>query len=191
MTRLVLCRHAEAGNAEQVAATADELCGLTLAAVYTSPLTRALETARAVAARHDLAALEMDELREIDFGQVDGLAFDELPAELREGLLHSPAKVRFPGGETYAELQQRVCGTLDRLVAAHPGDTIAVVSHAGSIRAALARWLMMDDEAIFRIQQDHGAVNVVDWTGGVPLVRLVNSTTPSGVASRAALRAAL
>ena len=180
MTRLVLCRHAEAGNAGQAAALADELSGLTFAAVYTSPLVRALETARAVAARHGLAALEVDELREIDFGQVDGLAFEELPAELREGLLHSPAKVRFPGGETYGELQRRVCDALDGLVAAHPEDTIDVVSHAGSIRAALARWLMMDDEAIFRIQQDYGAVNVVDWTGGVPLIRLVNSATPYG-----------
>jgi broad specificity phosphatase PhoE len=176
VTSLVLCRHAEAGNAEQARALAEGLASLTLAAVYTSPLGRAVETARAVAAVHGLAPIELDELREIDFGEVEGLGFDDLPGELQQGLLHEPAKVRFPDGETYAELQRRVGAALERIVAAHPDATVAVVSHAGSIRAALARWLLMDDQAIFRIDQRHASLNLVDWYDGVPLVRLVNGS---------------
>jgi alpha-ribazole phosphatase len=180
MTTLVLCRHAEEGNAEQARALAEGLSGLTLAAVYTSPLGRAVETARGVASLHGLSPIEVNELREIEFGDAAGLSFDEFPTDLQQGLLQTAAEVRFPGGETFAELQHRVCGAVDRIVPAHPGRTLVVVSHAGSIRAALARWLKMDDEAIFRIDQRHASVNVVDWFDGAPFVRLVNGARLSG-----------
>jgi broad specificity phosphatase PhoE len=149
-----------------------------LEAVYTSPLERAIETARAIAAVHRLAPLEIDALREIDFGEVDGLGFDDFPVELQAGLLREPLTVRFPGGETYGELRRRVCGALDEIVASHPDAVVAVVTHAGSIRAALATWLGIADEAIFRIDQSHAAVNVVDWIDGAPLVRLMNGKHP-------------
>jgi broad specificity phosphatase PhoE len=188
MTRLVLCRHAEAGNREQARDLAEALLSCPFAAVYTSPLARALETARAVAEVHRLTPLEVDDLREIDFGDVEGLGFDDLPRELRSGLLQEPTKVRFPGGETFDELRERVCEAIDRIVANHRSETVGVVTHAGSIRAALAEWLRMADDAIFRIDQRHAAVNVVDWLDGVPLVRLVNGTRPSGRIAGGALR---
>jgi broad specificity phosphatase PhoE len=176
VTTLVLCRHAEAGHADQARLLAEHLAGLTPAAVYTSPLDRAVATALAVADPHGLAPVERNDLREIDFGEVDGVSFDDLPPALRKGLLNRPGSVRFPGGETYLELQERVCVALERIVAAHPGGTIVVVSHAGAIRAALARWLSVPGDASFRIDQRPAAVNVVEWHDGVPLVRLVNGT---------------
>jgi broad specificity phosphatase PhoE len=174
MTKLMLCRHAEAGNEEQARALAAELAHLGLAAVYTSPLARAAQTARIVAEPHSLTPIELDALEEIDFGDAHGLTFAELPPELQQGLLRDPTTVRFPGGETYAELQQRVCAALDAIVADHAGDAVAVITHAGPIRAALARWLHMDDDAVFRIEQRFGSVNIVEWADGVPFVRLVN-----------------
>lgn len=176
MTTLVLCRHAEAGNAEQARGLAGKLAGLTPAGVYTSPLERAVETACAIAGVHGLTPIEVDDLREIDFGGADGLAFEDLPPSLQHGLLNEPASVRFPGGENYVELQERVCSALAQIVTDHSGLTVVVVSHAGSIRAALAGWLSMPGEASFRIDQRHAAVNVVHWRDGVPLVRLVNGT---------------
>jgi broad specificity phosphatase PhoE len=178
MTRLVLCRHAKAGEAEQAGALGVALVACPLVAVYTSPLPRAVQTARAVADRHGLDPIEVDDLREIDFGDVAGLGFDDLPPDLQTGLLREPTTVQFPGGETYTELRQRVCRAIDRIVADHPGETVGVVSHAGAIRAALADWLRIADEAIFRIDQRHAAVNVIDWVEGVPLVRLVNGSQP-------------
>lgn len=180
MTRLVLCRHAQAGDARQAESLAAALASLQLAAVYTSPLPRALSTARAVAAAHGVEPIALRDLREIDLGEVEGLAFDDFPAALRRGLLEEPLTVRFPGGETYDELRRRVTAALDRIVAAHPDDTLAVVSHAGAIRAALATWLGIADEAFFRIDQRFASVNVVDWIDGVPLVRLVNGTIADG-----------
>jgi broad specificity phosphatase PhoE len=176
VTTLVLCRHAEAGNAAQAHVLAASLAALAPAAVYTSPLARAVETAVAIAALHGLTPVKVDGLREIDFGEADGLAFDELPHALQRELLDEPASVKFPGGESYVELQERVCSALARIVADHPDRTVVVVSHVGSIRAALAAWLSIPGEASFRIDQRHAAVNVVDWHEGVPLVRLVNGT---------------
>jgi broad specificity phosphatase PhoE len=178
VTRLILCRHAEPGEAAQAEALARRLQRATLAAVYTSPLQRAVETARAVAAAQDLNPVAVADLREIDFGEAEGLPFEELPLELRTALLERPAEMRFPGGETYGELQQRVTRALDDIVAAHPSETVGVISHAGSIRAALAAWLAMQDARAFRLDQRPGAVNVVDWFDGTPFVRLVNGTEP-------------
>jgi len=167
---IVLCRHVrpedEGGElAERVAAYEPRL-------VYTSPLERAVRTAAAVARRCGVETVVDPRLREIDLGDVEGLCFDELPPDLRRGLLDDPTRVRFPGGETYEELRTRVMAPLDEL-AAQPG-TVAAVSHAGAIRAALASWLAMDESALWRIDQRFGSLNVVEFVEGVPLVRLVN-----------------
>jgi len=182
VTRLIICRHAETGNAAQAEELAKALDGIPLAAVYTSPLARAIDTARAMTAE----PVQVDDLREIDFGDVEGLAFDAYPSELQAELLSDPTSARFPFGETYGELKERVCLALDELIVRHPDESIAVVTHAGPIRAALGEWLGMPDEAIFRLDQRFAAINVVDWIEGVPLLRLVN-----GLASPAALSAAL
>lgn len=176
--RLVLCRHAAAGDTEGTARLAASLAELDLAAVYTSPLERALETARAVAGRHALSPAVRADLREIELGDVDGLQFEDYPAELQEALLDAPATVHFPGGESYEQLRSRVVAALSELVVQHAGQTVVVISHAGAIRAALATWLSVAPDASFRIDQSFAAVNVVDWLDAVPFVRLVNGLRP-------------
>lgn len=170
MTVLVLCRHVAAGEdatdlAERVAAYEPEV-------VYSSPLARACTTAEVIAARCRVAVLVDERLREIDFGDVEGLGFDELPPDLQRGMLERPTEVRFPGGETYSELRARVADALGEIARAH--DRVAVVSHAGAVRAAFATWLGLADEAIWRIDQRYGALNVVELVEGTPVVRLVN-----------------
>jgi broad specificity phosphatase PhoE len=178
VTRLILCRHAEEGNVAEIQRLAAALAPAPLEAVYTSPLPRARVTADAVATEQELVAIDVRDLREIDFGEVEGLAFADYPAELRAALLDRPLSVRFPGGETYGELQKRVSQALGEIVSGQPGGTVAVVTHAGPIRAALAAWLGITDAAVFRIDQRTASVNVVDWLDGVPLIRLINGTGP-------------
>jgi broad specificity phosphatase PhoE len=176
MTRLILCRHAEEGNAAESQALAAALAAVPLDAVYTSPLPRARVTAEAVAAEHTLVPIVLPGLREIELGEVEGLTFDEYPATLQAELLNRPMSIRFPGGETYRELEERVSLALHEVIRAHANGTVAAVSHVGPIRAALGAWLGVADEAVFRIDQRTGAVNVVDWVEGTPLIRLVNGT---------------
>jgi broad specificity phosphatase PhoE len=175
VTRLVLCRHARSGDAAAALQLAGALRDLQLVAVYTSPLERALVTAAAIAAAHRVQPLVVDDLRELDFGDADGVPFEKLPPELQRGLLERPTEVRFPGGESYAELRGRVTAAFDEIVGRHPDAELAVVSHAGAIRAALATWLSMADGAIFRLDQRYASINVVDWTDGTPFVRVVNA----------------
>jgi alpha-ribazole phosphatase len=176
--RLVLCRHAAAGDAPGTERLAEALGELDVAVVYTSPLARAVETARAVASAHGLSPVVRDELREIDLGELEGLQFDDYPSELQTALLEEPASVRFPGGESYEQLRARVVVGLANIVAQHDGQTAVAVSHAGAIRAALATWLSIAPDASFRLDQRFGAVNVVDWLDDTPLVRLVNGVRP-------------
>jgi broad specificity phosphatase PhoE len=163
---LVLSRHVAPDG--ETGALARRVSGYEPEAVYASPLARAMRTAESFG----LPVQADDRLREIDFGEVEGLGFDELPASLQHDLLASPTTVRFPGGETYGELRVRVVEALREITSRH--ERVAIVSHAGAIRAALATYLLMDESALWRLDQRLGALNVVEFADGVPLVRLLN-----------------
>jgi broad specificity phosphatase PhoE len=151
---------------------------LPISAVYTSPSIRALETARPIAAAHDLEPIEHEALREIDFGLLEGLTFDEISTsheELFQTWMRSPTDVRFPGGESFVEVRRRVLAAAAALRDRHRSQTIAVVSHGGPIRAILADALELPAEAVFRLDLRYGGVSIIDWTRDTPLVRLVNA----------------
>jgi alpha-ribazole phosphatase len=142
-------------------------------AVYASPRERALATAEPIAAGRGV--LVDDDLRELDFGELEGRTFDEIAAsdpDFYRAWMETPTRVRFPGGEGFGDLKERALAAFDRIRAAHAAAV--VVTHAGVVRAGLATWLGMPDEAIFRLAQDYGGVTIVEWLDGVPLVRLVN-----------------
>jgi broad specificity phosphatase PhoE len=192
MTRLLLIRHAEpsedahgrcygtldVGLSEQGRAQARELAGLLdpVAAVYTSPRIRALETAMLLFPVEPIAD---ERLREIDFGAFEGLTYEEIESthpELFRRWMETPTLVEFPGGESYRVLQHRVLEAVREILARHPGETVAIVSHGGVARALLADCLAMPDEAIFRLDQPYCSVSVVDWIEGAPLVRSLNAS---------------
>jgi broad specificity phosphatase PhoE len=194
-TRLVLVRHAATEESArgrchgrtdvplsregraQAAALAGGLRGLALTAVYTSPLSRALDTARPIAAEAGLAPVTVVELEELDFGGLEGVAYEQIEAEhpdLFRRWLDGGGGVRFPGGESLAELQERVLSAVAEIRARHEAQSVAVVAHGGVLRVVLGDALGLADEALFRIDQAHCGVSVVDWLAGVPLVRVVN-----------------
>ena len=192
MTRLFLCRHGEpeaagigrfcgaidVGLSPQGFAEAEALAAsIDADVVYASPLRRCLETARPLAARLRVEPIVEPRLREIDFGEFDGLTYDEARErwpDVYASLLDDPTTVRFPGGESYGDVRVRVSETLAEIVEGHEGVRVAAFVHAGVIRTALALILSLPPEALFRIDQRYGAVNVVDWIDGIPVVRLVN-----------------
>jgi probable phosphoglycerate mutase len=84
----------------------------------------------------------------------------------------APTTVRFPGGESYADLQTRTAAALDEIRRRH--EHTLVVTHGGVVRAALATWLELPAHAIFRLGQDYCGVSVVEWSADIPVVRLLN-----------------
>jgi broad specificity phosphatase PhoE len=167
---------------EQAARLGAALAGVDLAAVYASPRRRAVATATAVAEPHGLAVAPLDGLRELDFGELEGRTYAEIERERPELFrqwMDAPTTVEFPGGESYPRLRARVLAAFDELRESHPGTTVAAVAHGGSIRAALAGWLAIPDDAIFRLGLDYAGVSIVEWLGDTPVVRLVNGREPA------------
>lgn len=191
MTRLLLIRHAEpeadargrcygrldvglspAGVA-RAKHLADSLSDVELERVFVSPRRRAVQTAAALGG----SPIVDDRLRELDFGELEGRTYDEIERErptFFRRWMETPTRVRFPGGESYAELRDRVGAVVDDVVAGQPGRIVAVVSHGGVIRAALAVVLGLPDERAFAMDVGYGRISVVDWFDGTPVVRLVN-----------------
>lgn len=154
------------------------LSELPLTAVYSSPLSRSLGTAAAIAAVQGLDVLAEERLREIDFGELEGLTYDEVRAqrpELYRVWMETPTRVRFPGGEAFTDLRRRVLAADAEIRSRHDGEAVAIVAHGGVVRVVLADALGLADEAIFRLGQSHGGVSVVDWLEEAPVVRLVNA----------------
>jgi alpha-ribazole phosphatase len=193
MSRLVLIRHAQpdestrgrsygrldvalspAGRA-QAAAIAETLRDVRLDAIFASPLRRAIDTAAPLAEARGLMVVTHDGLRELDFGSVEGLTFEDIARErpeLYESWMTDPTETRFPAGESFADLQERALAAAAEIRSEH--QRAAIVAHGGVTRAILADALQMPARAIFRLDQPYGAISVVEWMDGTPLVRGLN-----------------
>jgi broad specificity phosphatase PhoE len=133
---------------KQARALADLVGAEKIDAVYTSPLSRARETAEIVAARAGLEAVALPDLREVDTGSWSGLSRADVEARFPEGF----ARWRSGGsgwenGESYDEMAERVIGALRKIAEDHPDGRVLVVSHGGPIRAihAAAEGLAIKD----------------------------------------------
>lgn len=196
MARLVLIRHAptpETGKKltgrlpgvglddpgrDAAEATAAALAGLPFAAVYTSPLMRCRETARIVAAPHGLRPIPYRSLIEVDYGTWSGRSLGSLTrTKAWRGLLRSPSRFRFPGGERLGEVAARSAAACEDLADAHPDETIAVVSHGDVIKSALAHFLGVPADLYHRLVVSPASWSIVDLPPhGMPMVQAVNRT---------------
>jgi broad specificity phosphatase PhoE len=146
-------------------------------AIYTSPLVRALDTAGSLAGALALEPLVCDDLRELDFGELEGLAIAEIVARFPEqaGWITAPAAASFPGGESVAAVHARVLAAIGEIVARHADETIAVIAHSIPIRVVLADALGLDLDSLFRFDLSYGGISVIEWHDGLPFVRVVNA----------------
>jgi probable phosphomutase (TIGR03848 family) len=159
MTLLLLIRHAvtgetgkrlsgqaggihlsEAGD-EQAAALALRLEPVPVAAVYSSPLERCVETARAVARPRGMEVQIEPGIIEVAYGRWTGRPLAQLSrTALWKQLQGAPSTMRFPGGESLAEVQHRAVAALDALAARHPKKIVAAFTHADVIRLAVSHY---------------------------------------------------
>jgi broad specificity phosphatase PhoE len=148
-----------------------------IAAVYSSPLRRAVATAAPLAHMLGFELIPVDDLREIDFGELEELTVDEAteryPVESK--WMIAPAGASFPGGESIASLRERAVGAAHRIAARHEGETVAVFSHAVVIRTIVADALSMPPDAMFRLDQSYCGITILEWFDGQPFVRMVNA----------------
>jgi len=161
----------------QMAAVAQYLATEPLAAICASPLSRAMESAQIVAARQSCPVECVTDLRELDFGNFEGLSYDEIAAlhpDLYRQWMNTPTEIRFPNGESFAEMRARVLSAFDAIRREREGQTVAIVSHGGVNRILIAWALQIPDSCIFRLAQDYAAINLITVIDGVPSVRTLN-----------------
>ena len=163
----------------QAERVAERLAGLSIGAVYSSPLERACETAEPTAVRTGLEVNPDDGLLECDFGDWTGAVIVDLAALPEwQTVQHSPSEFRFPDGESFPEMQARIVGALEVMRAAHAGGVIVCFSHADPIKAAVAHALGTHLDLFQRIVISPGSVSAISFVEGQdPAVLMVNSTS--------------
>ncbi|HEY2293860.1 MAG TPA: histidine phosphatase family protein [Thermoanaerobaculia bacterium] len=191
--RLLLIRHGEvpANREMRYVGTRDEpladsgiaqadhlaaaLAPLPIRAVYSSPLLRARETGRRIAAARAVDLRIEPRLREQSFGEWEGLTRAEVLERDRERLLRWEADLGTspPGGDPLTEVQARMLSLVQELAREHPGEHVALVSHVGPIKALLCAALGAPLATCRHLFLDPATLSVVDW-GERPVIRLFN-----------------
>jgi probable phosphoglycerate mutase len=164
----------------QAKAAGQRLSTMDFAAIVSSPLGRARQTAAAVAAASGREATVHDGLIETDFGDWERLTFAEAAArdpELHRRWLGDPT-VAPPNGESFDVVHRRVKAVRDELIASHGGETIVVVSHVTPIKSLLRMGLDAGPSLLFRLHLDLASLSVVEfYPDGNASVRLANDTS--------------
>ncbi len=163
----------------QAEALAGSLSDLEIAAVYSSPLSRATQTAARLARAAGLPVRTEQDLIDLDFGEWQGRTLPEAEAAFPEEFRvwkTAPHRASIPGGETLGKVRERCAALLDRVHRTHPDETIALVSHRVVTKVMLCRVLGLDNSRFFSILQSNCCLNVFDMRADEFVLRLLNDT---------------
>jgi broad specificity phosphatase PhoE/ribonuclease HI len=166
------------GRAEAEAAAA-RAADLGIEVVVASPLRRTRETAEIVAAALGLPVQFDEDLVELDFGDIEGMTFEEAAAKhpLAARRFGSDVNVSAPGGESVADVSARVARARRRILSNHAGRAVLIVSHVTPIKLMLAAGLGAGDDVVHRVFLEAASLSTVTWSSdGRASVRLVNDT---------------
>lgn len=197
MTRIILVRHGQTEwnreerfrgrvdidldetGVRQAQAAAEKIARWDVAAIYSSPLKRAMATAQIIASRLGLPVEPLDGINDMDFGIWQGLSIEEARRRYRELFdlwRYSPQRLEIPDGETLEDVQRRAVATIDDLVARHQNETVALVSHRVVCKVLLCHLLGLDNSHFWQIAQDTTAINLFELWEGWSSLRLLNDT---------------
>jgi probable phosphoglycerate mutase len=148
-------------------------------AIYSSPLSRAVKTAEAIAQHFNLLVQVHPGIADIDYGQWQGLTPDEVKArwpEIHHAWYNAPHTARIPGGETLQDLRARGMAAVNELAARHAGQTFVMVGHTVINRIILLGVLGLGNDHFWRLKQDTCAINVFEADGGEFTLASLNDT---------------
>lgn len=164
----------------QARSLGDALAGKPFAAVYTSPLKRAMDTAKAISAPHGLSPVLEPGLIEMDIGELDGLSFTAIRERHPELLAkwaspEGPVVARF-GSESLADVQERGWRSLEALANRHQDETVCAVTHNFVILSVLARALDMELSNFRRLRHGLAAISLLEFGAHRVRVRHLNES---------------
>lgn len=177
---------AERGH-EQAARVAERLAVLPITTIYSSPLERTLQTAAPTSQRTGIPVVEDEGLLEGEFGDWTGAKLSDLfKLDEWRTVQQAPDMFRFPNGESFVEIRDRMVATLDRLRRAHPGGVVVCFSHADPIRVVVSDALGSPLNRFQRVSISPCSVSAISYPNNAeaqdppdPLVLTVNSTQDS------------
>jgi probable phosphoglycerate mutase len=150
-----------------------------LAAIYSSPLERAVETAQAVVAPHSrLDVMIENDIGEVHYGEWNGKRLRRLErTRLWKIIQTTPSFARFPGGESIREMQARAVAAVERIRLAHPEGAVALVSHADVISVIIAHYAGMHLDLYQRLVIWPASLSIIVLHEGGPKIVSVNDTS--------------
>lgn len=165
---------------EQAVAAAERLADLPIKVVYSSPVTRCMETAEYIAQSHQLEIQQLEAVGEVRYGDWEGKKIRKLARKpLWRVVQFFPSRMRFPNGEALREVQARAVEALETLAEKHPDDFIVVVSHADLIKLVMAHYLGVHIDLFQRIIISPASVNVLSlMSNGMMRVVRINDDGP-------------
>lgn len=149
----------------QIELVSKRLATTHLDAIYSSTLQRARVTAEAIAKNHNVPVIACPEIREMDFGQCEGLTFNQVekryPEVARLWLARSPV-LSYPGGESLEHFAQRVSTLKAKFQKHRATDTIVLAAHLGSLRLLLCSLLGILQQHWWQFQLDYASLTTVE-----------------------------
>ncbi len=196
MTRLLLIRHGQVVNHHeyrynghfdvditelgivQMTNLSRALSEEPVSAVYSSDLTRAIKGALIIGKELGIEPVRVEALRELNLGRWEGLtreeAVDKFPEEASFSF-KDLATSKVKGGESLGDLRERVLPAVDGIIERHQGEAVCIVAHGGVNRVVLCDAMGLDMENFFKIEQDYGCLNIIDYhVDGIKVVKLLN-----------------
>lgn len=195
MTRIILVRHGETPwnkdrifrgsvdiplndtGREEARLAGEWLKGEKIDVAYSSPLSRAVETAENIACHHGLTVQKLDGLADLNYGDWQGLPLAEVKktyGDLYRQWETMPQTVRFPNGETLEEVRVRALTAVDEVLQRHPDQNILLASHRVVNKVLIAAFIGLDNSHFWRIGQDTTAVNRFDKVGAIWNIVTIN-----------------
>lgn len=198
MTRLLLVRHGitefnstrrfagysdielSDGGYKQVERLRDRLADEHIDAVYSSDLQRARVTADIISSRHGVDIIPCPELREVNYGDAEGLTFDEISCrypEVADLITNFSLKLKFPKGESFEGFITRVCTFLDRLNEHDPEQIVLVVSHSGPLKVLVCHLLGISQTCWWQLRFDNASLSIIGTYPRGAILSLLNDTS--------------
>ncbi len=162
----------------QCEAVAAALGGKLIAAVYASPLERARTSAEVIAKAHRLEVRIEPDLREMAFGEWEGLTRDEVAARFPQAYelwRSAPHRLAVPGGESLADVAARGQRAVDELVGTHADETVVLVSHAVVLRLIVLQALGLGPERLWAVDASPAGITEIEYEPGWATVHRMNT----------------
>ncbi len=148
-------------------------------AVYSSPLSRARQTAEGIARIHNLPVEMLSGIIDMSFGKWEGHAHQEIQKmdpEIYRLWREQPHRVALPGGESLDQVRARATAALEEVIHKHPRGTVVLVSHRVITKVLLCAILGLDNSHFWQIKQDTTAINRIDYVKDLYVLSLMNET---------------